>query len=808
MSPVPNMESASGLRPASAFVLIAVVLAIAAGTVAHVALGKEIKPRSYVQREVDPDPEYTLTDRDGRPMALFVQRLDLVLSPNALWQAHTPDVLCAKVANALGLEATEFWRRTLPDADARGVVTAKFALDQTQASRIDRWIACGSPDGEGVEPLVYGMWIERDNRAQCWRLRWSPLDALSEPARAAHGVRYENNPLRWTRWLADGLAACLMGEDALAIGDDERALDEQRAAVWSDLMPSTWCVAVRGFEARRAPGLLELLNGEHVAWHQMRIARDRDRHYPAGKLSLLGSWSYVERDEAQRRALLDLGFEREHVGDDAARETCVAELAPHEISVLDTLTWQYLASPLPLTGLERAADSLLGNSSQWDFLDDWQAAYTFRRDRSVRGKSTHSYFLASNEASETPRVHTTFDALLQRQVGVLLDELVATHDPAVVMAIVVDLATSDVLAIDARSPYEIGGFAPLFHEFTPGSTMKVPVMACALEAGVVRPTDVFDVGQGTYYAGKHKITEAKNSRTGRLTATECLAWSINAGLVQIGLRCEPEFMHAKLRALHYGELPRTNLGGERAGMVPSLPWKRDWSHASVSFGYELKMTLWQHAAALAAVVRGGEWLPLVLVDAVEQNGELHQLPRAAPERVFSQATTAQVREMMRLGAREGTGKPVASPAKLPGFIVGTKTGTTQKLAVEICIHQELAHQAQHARSSTCCSKSCRATLVGRREGHASCYTSSMCIFGSREGSERELMVLVVADDPRGRKGHFGSQVAGPTAVAIFKEAHGDTHLGDPRVPDLIAGFAPSAVASERGLDQPWAEVRW
>jgi hypothetical protein len=84
----------------------------------------------------------------------------------------------------------------------------------------------------------------------------------------------------------------------------------------------------------------------------------------------------------------------------------------------------------------------------------------------------------------------------------------------------------------------------------------------------------------------------------------------------------------------------------------------------------------------------------------------------------------------------------------------------------------------------------------------------MCIWGAREGDAREVMVLVVADEPRGSKGHFGSQVAGPTAVAILEEALGRTHLGDRTVPDLAAGFAPAQAKSERGLDQPWAEVKW
>jgi hypothetical protein len=87
----------------------------------------------------------------------------------------------------------------------------------------------------------------------------------------------------------------------------------------------------------------------------------------------------------------------------------------------------------------------------------------------------------------------------------------------------------------------------------------------------------------------------------------------------------------------------------------------------------------------------------------------------------------------------------------------------------------------------------------------------MCIFGRVDGpghdNDREVMVLVVTDDPR-KGGHFGADVSGPTAVAILKEALGRTHLGDPIVPDVVAGFAPSHERSVRSLEQPWAEVAW
>ena len=98
-------------------------------------------------------------------------------------------------------------------------------------------------------------------------------------------------------------------------------------------------------------------------------------------------------------------------------------------------------------------------------------------------------------------------------------------------------------------------------------------------------------------------------------------------------------------------------------------------------------------------------------------------------------------------------------------------------------------------------------MVHAARDHRVCYTSSMCIWGRVEGSDREVMVYVVVDEPRGAQ-KYGSRVAGPTAVRILKEALGATRNGDATRPDLCEGFAASTERSAPTPEQPWAEVGW
>lgn len=810
-----RFDSASGLRPVSAFALIGLVIAVVIGRVAWLAtLGEESRaPR--VRTESDPAPSGSIHDRDGRPMAVFVQRLDLSCSPNALWQAHTPDALARALSAALGGSPTphELLARLLPDA-RRGVVVAReprsgrpLALDADQARAVDDWARRGGFGDEAPGLSIDGIWLERQ-RSGDWHLCWSPAVTLSEAMRARHVPARRNNPLAWTRVLADGLARCLLGDKAIEPGPgvDARELERQREGLWRILMPTTYAVAVRDFDARRAPDVAALFAAERVAHHQMSITRDRARDYPGGRDELLGFWGWLDDEAATRAALAQAGFARADLSAPGGVERLLAGMSEAERAGHDALQRTLVTSLQPLTGLERAAARLL-DEPRWDFLVREPARFSYWQQRPV-GAQARPYFVDASAASETPRVMTTIDALLQRFVDDELARVMRDHQPALAMAIALDVADGSVLAVGSRSAYPISGWAPLHHQVLPGSTFKVVVMASALDAGVVKPHDVFDIGNGeTYRLPGRTINEAElSNRSGLQTAAQCLAYSINAGLVQIGMRMSAEALRGYLAALHYGEAPRTGLGGERAGHLPKLPWRPVWEHASVCYGYETQVTLWQHAAALSSVLRGGEWLPLRILDAVEQGGRRWVLEAARPERVFGRRACDEVRDMMRMGAREGTGMRAVSPELASVLDIGTKTGTAERVGTELCIHVELEHQARHAEQDTRCSRACRASAKSLPKPHrGACLTLSMAAFGRRLDGEREVLVLVMVDEPV-KKARYGSDTAGPAAIAILEEALGLTAFGEERRASWVAGFGQAAGLAQEAGAQPWAEV--
>src|SRR5260221_133009 len=163
-----------------------------------------------------------------------------------------------------------------------------------------------------------------------------------------------------------------------------------------------------------------------------------------------------------------------------------------------------------------------------------------------------------------------------------LEHVMDRHRPALAMAIALEVATGKVLAVDAIDPYGVGGFLPTVHTFTPGSTMKVVVMATALEAGVVTPSDRFDTFNGHLVLGKRVIGEAENQRRGGLAAREGLAYSCTGVRPKMGLGTQRDRFPQPFLALGYSRYRGWGLGRGRGGLVPPLPWRNpNYEQASV-----------------------------------------------------------------------------------------------------------------------------------------------------------------------------------------------------------------------------------
>jgi cell division protein FtsI (penicillin-binding protein 3) len=199
--------------------------------------------------------------------------------------------------------------------------------------------------------------------------------------------------------------------------------------------------------------------------------------------------------------------------------------------------------------------------------------------------------------------------------------------------------------------------------FELGSIFKLLTLAMALESGIADLDRVYDVRE-PLVAGPYVIKDPYPQ--GRpLSVREIFLHSSNVGAGMLALEVGAERQRVFLQRLGLSEPARTEAGPMAA---PQLP--KHWGRVetiTIGYGHRLAVAPLQFAAAVASLVNGGLKVTPTLLAGFQGAGR--------PERIVSVATSAKLREVMRLNVTnaQGTGRH----ADADGYRVGGKTGTAE-----------------------------------------------------------------------------------------------------------------------------------
>jgi stage V sporulation protein D (sporulation-specific penicillin-binding protein) len=222
--------------------------------------------------------------------------------------------------------------------------------------------------------------------------------------------------------------------------------------------------------------------------------------------------------------------------------------------------------------------------------------------------------------------------------------------------------------------------------YEPGSTFKVLTMAAALDCGAINLNTGFHCSGSEQIPGRSQLLHCWRSQGhGSEQTPQALQNSCNIAFAHIALKLGGEKFFEYIEKFGILEKTGIDLAGESRGIFFDKALVTDtdkWGTASLtsgSFGQTFKITPLQLVRAIASVVNGGNLLePYIVSEILDADGNtiLKQEPTIVRQTI-SKETSDTMRTLIQSVVEEGTAKN----AKVAGFSIGGKTGTSEKIDV-------------------------------------------------------------------------------------------------------------------------------
>ena len=222
--------------------------------------------------------------------------------------------------------------------------------------------------------------------------------------------------------------------------------------------------------------------------------------------------------------------------------------------------------------------------------------------------------------------------------------------------------------------------------YEPGSTFKVLTMSAALDCGAIDLNTPFYCGGSEQIPGRSQRLHCwRSTGHGAEQTPQALQNSCNIAFAHIALKMGGERFYEYIRRFGIMEKTGIDLAGESKGVFfdKELVTNTDkWGTASLtsgSFGQTFKITPLQLVRAISSVVNGGNLMePYIVSEVIDADGNtvLKQEPTVI-RRTIRENTSRTMCTLLESVVTEGTAKN----ARVAGFSIGGKTGTSEKIDV-------------------------------------------------------------------------------------------------------------------------------
>ena len=313
----------------------------------------------------------------------------------------------------------------------------------------------------------------------------------------------------------------------------------------------------------------------------------------------------------------------------------------------------------------------------------------------------------------------------------LRDELIAAREKYKAKAsagVIADVNTGEIIAMvsepdfdpnnprEANDPNRLNRLTTGVYEM--GSTFKALTLAMALDSGRVSLSSSFDARLPLRY-GKFEINDY-HAQKRVLSVPEIFTYSSNIGTARMALSLGVEYHKAFLKKLGQLDRLRTELPESAEPLVP-----KHWGElntVTIAFGHGLSVAPLQAVMGISALVNGGKMIPPTFLKRDQAEADVSR------RRVIKPETAEKMRYLMRLNVEKGT----ATRANVPGYYVGGKTGTSDK-------------------------------VVGGRYSKTKVLTSFTAILPA---DKPRYLLLIMLDEPQGLPETHGFTTSGWNAVPV------------------------------------------
>ncbi len=268
--------------------------------------------------------------------------------------------------------------------------------------------------------------------------------------------------------------------------------------------------------------------------------------------------------------------------------------------------------------------------------------------------------------------------------------------------------------------------------YEPGSVFKVVTAAIAIEENLINKGNTFYCNGHTSVAGQ-RYGCWKHGGHGTQNLQQAIANSCNPAFITIGQLVGVSTFSKYFKAFGFSEKTGIDLPGESRSTYHKQENMGVVELASSSFGQTFNVTPIQMMAAVSAAVNGGYLIqPHLVAKTVNQEGKVVSTTTTTYKRqVVSETTSKTIRELMEFVANNG-----AKNSLVPGYKIGAKTGTSQKVS------------------------KIQAT------GDTYLYISSCMTVAPIDNPE--IAVLVMLDEPKGSN-YYGGVISAPVNAKIMAD---------------------------------------